>query len=99
MGRSSYDYVLIWEGTNDINGSTITPTAYGTNVQTQITAAKPYLRANGKIILIPPGTPPVGTNSQGLNLAACASQLSTLAANDPNNVVFAASGTGMFFSA
>lgn len=90
LSKGSYDYVTLWEGTNDVNGNTTTPAQYETNLQTQITAAKAGLRAGGKIILMPPFTPQNVTSSKGLSTTECqARMLSVAAANTDVTVVVA----------
>lgn len=89
---ASFDYLTVWAGTNDLNGSgsTYTPVQYKADVQTILNAAIPMLRAGGKIVLMPPLTPPPEhTTTGGLSFAVAATQLAALAAANPTTVVFA----------
>jgi lysophospholipase L1-like esterase len=85
-GIANVDYIFIWEGVNDINGSTITPTAYKANIQTQITTALTVLKpTTGRILLVPPYKP-AGPNAQGLTPAVCRTKLAELASENAQTV-------------
>lgn len=89
FGKSSYDYLTVWGGTNDINGTSVTPTAFQASVETIVTAAIPFLRTGGKVVLMPPGTPNGVTNAGGLNLATALTALQNVAANHSTTTVVA----------
>lgn len=77
--RGSVDRVFIWPGTNDINSGVVTPAGYKANVQTMITGAVPYLRPDGLVVLMPPGTPAGVTSATGLSIEVCKAKLLELA--------------------
>jgi lysophospholipase L1-like esterase len=89
FARNAFDFVTVWAGTNDINGGGVSPATYQTNVQAIVTAVLPNLRAGGRVILLPPGTPST-TSGAGLNLATCAAALQAIADANPTQVVYAA---------
>ena len=93
FSRNSFDYLLLLEGTNDINSNTVTPAQFKTNVMAQMDVAIPNLRAGGKIVLIPPKTPSSGVSGKGLSIGVCATMLQEIAA-DPTysgKTIYAAS--------
>lgn len=86
--HGSADAVTIWAGTNDINGTSITPATYQANIESMVTAATPYLKAGGVIVLMPPGTPTGGVvNAGGLSLATALSACQAVAANHPTTCI------------
>lgn len=85
-GRSNFDLIFCWLGTNDIN-TTVSPATFATNLATIVTSARAALRAGGKVILVPPRTPTT-TNAQGLNIAACKAAMVTAAAGKDNVMVW-----------
>lgn len=88
FSRTGVDYVVIWPGTNDINGTTITPATYQSQVESLVTAAATTLNAGGTIVLMAPYTPST-TNSGGLNTASATTALQAVAANHSANTVVA----------
>jgi lysophospholipase L1-like esterase len=90
--QSSFDYCLIFEGTNDTNNNTTTQAQVQTNITTQVTTALTGLKAGGKILLVPPGTPQGTTSAKGLNIAGVATAMQAAIAANPSwgtRVVFA----------
>ena len=92
-GHGGYDFLLVWAGTNEINSNTATPAAYQASIQSIVTTGLTSLRAGGKIILIPPGTPIGVTSANGLSLATCLTALQAVAAGNPTQVI---APTGIF---
>lgn len=88
-GTATADVIAIWLGTNDINGSTTSNATFTSNIQSIITAALPGLKADGKIVLLPVGTPQT-TGSTGINRAGVLADLQSLAAISGNKAVVAA---------
>lgn len=86
-GKSSYDRVTIWAGTNDINGTSTTPATYKSKVEAMVAAADDHLRPAGRILLLPPLTPST-TNAGGLNITTAASALAEVAATNPATCTF-----------
>lgn len=87
-GGGGFDFVTVWIGTNDINGTTTTVSAYQANIQSCVDAIVPTLKSTGKCILIPPATPS-STNAGGLNIATAAAACVAVASGNPSKVIVA----------
>lgn len=86
--KGAYDFVLIMEGTNDINSNTVTPAELQTNIQAQITTALTGLRPGGLVLLMPISTPNA-TSAKGVSPDVVSTTLKTLAATNGPKVVYA----------
>lgn len=90
--QGSLDYLLLMEGTNDINSNTTTPQEFKANVVLQIQTARLGLREGGRIILVPIQTPQNAISTKGLSVAIANQQMADIAA-DPayaSDVLYAA---------
>lgn len=79
--QAGWDRLFVNIGTNDINADTVTPSEYETKLRAILDIGIVSRKPEGRVILMPPGTPQGVTSDKGLNLAGCLAIMQAIAAD------------------